>query len=326
MDTAPALPANELTDLYRHLIERWHKSGEGRIHAGISCSAPQRVTVEYFEALEELSKTHGLPFYVHILETKLQRVLGEEKFGKSLIRYVSELGFLSERSNVIHAIWIDDDDIETLANSGASVAHNPVCNLRLGSGVMPFRKLIDSGVAICLGSDEAIADDTTNMWSVAKMVGLIHNITEPDYMNWPRASEILRCLVRGGARAMQQQRDVGILAPGYEADLIMIDLNTLAFTPLNDLRRQLVYCENGSSVRMTMVAGRVVVEEGHVLTVDEEAIKGETREIARAQASVAMKVREHAEQLAPFYRQMYLKAAKRDVGLNRWVGDDWRSA
>jgi 5-methylthioadenosine/S-adenosylhomocysteine deaminase len=189
---------------------------------------------------------------------------------------------------------------------------------------MPFRKLQQRQVPICLGSDEVIADDTMNMWSVAKMAGLIHNITEPEYRNWPRADEVLWCLTRGGARAMRQDQRIGRIAPGYDADLIMIDLHTLAFTPLNDLRRQLVYCENGASVRLVMVAGKIVVEDGRILTVDETAIRSEAREIASRHGSAYAMVRKNADVLAPFYRDMYLRAATRDVGINRWVGDEWR--
>lgn len=326
MDAEPPLGAPELTGLYRHLIARWHGVEGGRIRAAVSCSAPQRVTVDYFETLDGLSKSHDLPFYIHILETKLQRVLGTENYGKSLIQYVGDLGLLSERTNVIHAIWVDDADMDLLASTGAVVAHSPLCNLRLGSGVMPFRKMRDRGIPICLGSDEAIADDSINMWSVAKMAGLVHNITEPDYEKWPGAQEILQCMIRGGARAMRQERSVGVLAPGFEADLIMLDLNTIAFTPLNDVRRQLVYCENGSSVRLTMVAGKVVMEKGRILTVDEEAVKAEAREIALAMSSAAGPVQAAAAEMMPYYREMYLKAARQDTGINRWVGDAWRAA
>ena len=324
MERDPLLGREELLELYRHLIDQWDGQASGRLGAAVSCSAPQRVTVEYFRALDDLGRQHDLPFYMHILETKLQRVLGEEKFGRSLVQYVDDLGLLNDRSMVIHAIWVDDHDIEILARRGVIVAHNPVCNLRLGSGVMPFRKIRDRNVPICLGSDEAMADDTINMWAAAKLAGLIHNITEPDYRNWPCAEEVLRCLIRGGARAMRRADRIGILAAGYEADLVMLDLRTLAFTPLNDLKRQLVYCENGSSVRLTMVAGEIVVRDGRVLTVDESVIRAEANDIAKRQAAIIEKVRRNADHLAPYYRDMYLRAARRDVGINRWVGDAWR--
>ena len=119
---------------------------------------------------------------------------------------------------------------------------------------------------------------------------------------------------------MRLEGQVGVLAPGYEADLILVDLNTLAFTPLNDLKRQLVYCENGSSVVLTMVAGKIVVENGKILTVDEEAIKAEVREIMKDYQVELQKTEAAANKLEPYYREMYMKCARADVGMNRWVG------
>lgn len=320
MDATPLMSTAELLDCYQHLIDNWHNSGDGRVRAGVSVSAPQRVTVDYFGALSEISKKLDIPFDIHILETKLQRVLGEQKYGKSLVKYVHDLGFLDERCMIIHTIWVDDDDVRLMAEAGCSVAHNPVCNLRLGSGVMTWRRHRDHGINICLGSDEACVDDTANMWTVGKTAGLIHSITDPDYYKWPKAPEILWALTRGGARAMRLEGQVGVLAPGYEADLILLDLNTLAFTPLNDLKRQLVYCENGSSVVLTMVAGKVVVENGKILTVDEEAIKAEVREIMKDYQVELKKTAVAADKLEPYYREMYLKCASAEVGMNRWVG------
>ena len=320
MAAAPRMSAGDLLALYRHLLDRWHGAGGGRIQAAVSCSAPQRVTVDYLEGLAGLSRGHDLPFNLHVLETKLQRVLGEEKYGKSLVRHVHGLGLLDERMVVTHAVWVDEADMSLMARAGCSVAHNPVCNLKLGSGIMPFRRLRDHGINVCLGSDEAAADDTANMWGVAKAAGLVHKIADPDYRRWPTAAEILWALIRGGARAMRLEGRVGVLAPGYEADLILVDLGALAFTPLNDLRRQLVFCENGSSVVLTMVAGRVVVERGRVLTVAEEAIKAEAREILPAYRKELDRAAEAARELMPYYEAMYVRAAARDVGMNRWAG------
>jgi 5-methylthioadenosine/S-adenosylhomocysteine deaminase len=220
---------------------------------------------------------------------------------------------------VIHAIWVDDFDVDLMAAANCSVAHNPVCNLRLGSGVMTFRRHKNAGINICLGSDEACTDDTHNMWIVGKVAGLVQSITDPEYRNWPKAPEILWCLTRGGARAMRNEGKVGVLAPGYEADLILVNLDTLSFTPLNDLYRQLVYCETGSSVEMTMVAGKVLFENGRLLSVDEDAIKAEARELMKSYRKEMEKTWEAARKLEPYYREMYRRCAAADVGMNRWV-------
>lgn len=311
-----------LLGMYRHLIARWHGAEGGRLRAAVSCSAPQRVSRDYFHALDDLSRTHGLPFYAHMLETKLQRVLGHQRFdGRSLIRYVSDLGLLSERMNIIHAIWVDEDDLDLIAAAGSVVAHNPISNLRLGSGVMPFRAIRRRGIPICLGTDEAIADDAVNMWAVAKMTGLIHNIAGPDYESWPRAGEVLDCLLRGGARAMGLQDELGSIEPGRLADLTLLDLDTLPFTPLNDLHRQLVYCESGASVALTMVAGRIVFDEGRLATMDEPALRAEARQLFAARAAALRTASQAAERLLPYYRAMYARAAASDVGMNRWIGD-----
>ena len=116
------------------------------------------------------------------------------------------------------------------------------------------------------------------------------------------------------------QDELGMLAPGYHADLILLDLSTTAFTPLNDLRRQLIYSESGSSVVLTMVGGEVIVENGKVLTVDEESVKEEVRQLsARFRQDLAL-VAESGDRLLPYWRQMHLRVADDDVGLNRWAG------
>ena len=317
MDAAPRQSTSELLALYAHLIQRWHSAAEGRLAAAVSCSAPQRVTDDYFAGLSALSKQHDLPFNIHILETKLQRVLGEQKFGKSLVRHVHDLGFLDERMMVIHAIWIDDEDIRLLAESGCTVAHNPVCNLRLGSGVMPYAKLRAAGVPICLGSDEMNTDDSVNLWFVAKTAALLQTITTPEYRDWPQPAEMLSALTRGGARAMRQASNIGQLAVGYAADIALLDLDTTAFTPLNDLKRQLIHCEDGSSVCITIVDGRIVYEQGRITSVDEAALRAEMRELMAGCAEQQARAAQEAKRLEPYYREMVLRAASEDVGMNR---------
>lgn len=321
---APApMGARDLLGMYDHLISRWHGAEGGRLTAAVSISAPQRVSPEYFAALDDLSRTHHIPLFAHLLETKVQRTLATEQArfaGRSLVRYTADLGLLNERTNVIHAVWVDDDDLELIATAGSVVAHNPVSNLRLGSGVAPFRRMQELGITTCLGVDEAICDDSVNLWGVVKMAGLIHTITGLDSDLWPTAHEVLDSLWTGGAAALLRRDQLGAVREGYLADLVVLDLHSSAFTPLNDLRGQLVYCESGSSVRLTMVDGRVVFDNGRVTRVDEEALLAEARELFARKLPALQRARADAGALLPHYQAVVRRAAAAEVGINRWVG------
>jgi cytosine/adenosine deaminase-related metal-dependent hydrolase len=320
MDAVRLMGEGELLGHYERFLGKWHARDAGRLRSAVSCSAPQRVTPAYFQARGRIARERDIPFNMHILETRLQRVLGQQKFGKSLVRYAHDMGVLNEQTMVIHAIWIDDDDIRLLADSGCSVAHNPVSNLKIGSGVMPYRRLKRAGVNICIGNDEASTDDGINLWTVGKIAGLVHNIGSPDYDDWLRPVEILNALTSGGSTAMRLPQPGGRIEEGHAADIILLDLNTLAFTPLNDLRRQLIYCENGSSVVTVIVAGKVVMENRKLVTVDEEALKAEARSLAGEFAQYMARCKSAADELRPYYHQMYLKSLEIPVPMHRWAG------
>lgn len=320
MERAPRETAEGMLEHYRHLLERWHGAADGRLAAAVSCSAPQRATVDYLRALHELSGQHDVPFFCHILETKLQRVLGEEKYGKSLVRYVHDLGILDDRMQVIHSIWVDDEDIALIGASGAVVAHNPVCNMRLGSGVMPFRKLRDAGVPICLGTDEAVSDDSHNLWGAIKTAGVMHTLSGGDYRDWPRCEEILAAVWDGGNRVMRRPHPVGRIEVGAAADFAVLDANAPTFQPLHDIRRALVLCESGRSVRHTIVDGRIVARDGRLTTIDEGKMLSDLAAMQPRLREEAIALRESAATLEPYYREMVQRAAARDVGFTRWVG------
>ena len=321
MDAAPRIEASELMDLYRWFHTTWHGAAEGRLRIGVANSAPQRVTPDLFRQLSDFSRQHDLPFTVHILETKLQRVFGMECLGESLVQYVHRLGLLDERMLVVHAVWVDEADMALLAASGCTIAHNPVCNLRLGSGTMPFRRLRNHGIPIALGTDERSADDTTDMWAVMKMAGLVHQVTDPDWTTWPQPIEILRAATSGGTRGMRRpgnRQGEGTLQPGAQADLILVDLDTLPFTPLNDLRRQLVYSAGPACVALTMVAGRVVMERGRVTTVEIPALRAAIRTHQPAITAMVQATAAAAARLHPYYAEMVRRTSATDIGFTRW--------
>lgn len=317
------MPREELLGQYRHLFDTWHGAAGGRLTAAVSVSAPQRVSPEYFAALDALSAEHGVPLFAHLLETRPQRALmtWHPRFGgRSLVRWTSDLGLLTRRTNVIHAVWVDDDDLDLIAASGATVVHNPVSNLRLGSGVLPFRAIRERGIPMGLGVDEAICNDAVDMWSVVRTTGLVHNVADPDPDRWPTAGEVLDCLWRGGAAATLRADELGAVEPGRLADLAVLDLHGTAFTPLSDVAGQLVYRASERDVVLTVVDGQVVAQGGRLTRIDEEAVLAEFRELFDAKRSALEHAHADAGRYLPLYREVVRRSAATDVGMTRWLG------
>jgi 5-methylthioadenosine/S-adenosylhomocysteine deaminase len=318
-----AVPTTDaIMEMTEAFVGRWHGAANDRLRCGVSCSAPQRATDDYMLRLHALARQHRLPFNMHIYETKVQRVAGNELHGGSLIRKVRDLGVLDELSVIIHAIWADAADIEDLAETNALVVHSPSSNLRCGSGIMPFRRLRDAGVPIALCTDEATVEDTLSMWNVGRLAAQLHKIDHPDFATWPRANEILEAMTTAGARSMQLEGQVGVLAPGARADVILLDLQTPTYTPFINLPNHLVYGEDGRSVRMVMVDGRVTVRDGRVLTIDEEALLDEVRDLMPAWLEALEPAERWAKRLHPAFEEVIRRCSVQDVGVNRWAGDE----
>lgn len=303
------LDLDEYMQFCEEAVVRFHDSANGRLRYVVAPSGPQRCTEELLAAVAQFSRSREVAFHIHILETRVQRVTGSRLYGKSLIKLMADLDALHERTSIAHAIWIDEEDIELIAARGASVAHNPVCNLRIGSGVAPLRGLLRAGVNVALGTDGISSNDSCRLFDVMKVTGLIHTLETDDYDEWPTASEILWAATRGGSRAVGLDDQIGSLEPGKKADLVALDLCTSAFVPVNDLANQLVYAENGSSVRLVMVDGEIVVEDGKCTKIDEAEVLREARDALGAFLEQHAVVEDDARELEPYLRAVYERCA-----------------
>jgi 5-methylthioadenosine/S-adenosylhomocysteine deaminase len=311
----------QIMETYRAFFGRWHGAADGRLRCAASCSAPQRATDDYLIGLHKLAADWGLPLVMHVYESKVQRVAGELLYGRSLVRHVRDLGALDERTVVVHAVWVDDQDISDLAEASCTVVHSPSGNLRCGSGIMPYRDLMRAGVHMALCTDEATVEDTCSLWSAGRLAAQLHKITGPDYEAWPTAEEILRAMTEGGARAMGLPGEIGVLREGARADIVLIDLSTSNYVPMVNLPRHLVYGEDGRSIRMVMVDGKIVVEDGRVVTVDEEALLEEARGLTSSWAASLGSTERWADLLRPYVEEMYRRCVRFDVGFTRWLHD-----
>lgn len=314
----------ELIDLAETLLRGWH-GRDGRIRIALSASAPQRCTESLILALDDLSRRWQTSFLTHVLETKVQVVTGREFYGRTLVQYLRDLGVLSTRMTIAHGIWLTDADVVALAASGVTVAHNPVSNLKLGSGLMRLAALRHAGVPVCLGTDGSSSNDTFNMFEVMKCAALLHKIAHPVAQSWPSARDVLRMTLRGGARSTLREGQIGVLAPGYQADIVLLRLRAAPFVPFNDPANHLVYCETGREVETVLVGGRVVVDGGRITTVNVSDVYAEVAGLMPEFRGMVDRAYAASRRLEPVLWQMYERCHRDAGGINRFASppQDW---
>ena len=299
----------------RSAVARYHRPEEG-ISIGLGPSGPQRCTDAMLQACAALADELDLTIHMHVLETRMQALSGRKMYGTTLPAHLQELGFLGPRVSFEHGIWLTDGDIDLVAQTRTSVTHNPVSNMKLGSGIAAIPLLLDAGINVAMGSDGMSSNDGNDLYATLKIAGLLHKLWEVDFERWLGAREAWKMATHGGAQAAGDDT-VGTIAPGQRADLVLLDLENRVFTPLNDPLLHVVFSSTTAAVDSTMVGGRWVLREGRVTGVDETAILAEGRELGCAVLDRHQETFALADQLAASVRAGWLQALATDVGVHR---------
>ncbi|MDC7786324.1 amidohydrolase family protein [Rhodoplanes sp. TEM] len=269
---------DELRDLMGDTIAHWHGRA-GRLSVFPAPSNPDRCTDAALLLCAELAEKHDTGIHTHLLETRKQARLAADKYGETAVRHLETLGVLSPRWSCAHAIWLDDADIELMAQRGVVAVLNPESNARLGTGLARAPEMLRAGVTLALGTDGASANDNMVLHEAMRAVATSHRAAEPDRSRWITARDVLRMATAGGAAALRRP-GLGAIAPGAPADLVLYRLDTPWWTPLNDPVAQLVFAETGAAVDTVMVDGRIVLDHGRVTTFDTDALVREVRDMA----------------------------------------------
>jgi 5-methylthioadenosine/S-adenosylhomocysteine deaminase len=314
-------PAGPQIAFVERQIERIGERG-GLVRWALTPSAPQRCTPALLEAIAALSRRRSLPVYTHVYESRLQRVFAHERLkahGGSALRLMQATGLLGPQVTIAHGVWPDAAELDLVAASGTNVVLNMLSNLKLKSGVAPILEYRARGVNLALGCDNCSCSDTQNMFQVMKLFCLLSAVSSPDATE-VTAAEAFRAATLGGARTAGLGEVLGALRPGRRADLVLLDLEDPAWRPYNSAVRQLVYSESGRSVRTVIVEGRIVVENGRMVTVDERALGEEIEQLMP-------RVRTDADRLRAGFAEVrgYIDAAQRraravPLSMDRYVG------
>lgn len=266
------------------ILRNWRWASHD-IHAAIAPTIPHHCTERFICGCAKLARDNGVRLHTHLGESRVQAVAGMRRYGRSLTAQMDAWGVLGPDFTAAHAIWLDGEDMRRLADRGASVAHNPVSNMRLGNGVFRFRQMRDMGITIGLGSDGVSSSDSQSVYGAMRAAFGLSAITTPDPKRWIEAEEAWHAATEGGAAALGIP-GIGRIAPGCKADLVFLDLTHPNWLPHNATVNQLVHVEDGTAVRHVMVGGRQIVRDGKLLTLDLAKLAAEA-ETARARLEAA---------------------------------------
>jgi len=234
---------------------------------------PQQLTATF-----QLAQEYGALYHIHASETQVEVATVREKYGRTPIEQLEEYNLLTDKTVLAHAVHLNEEEIALVAERGSIVAHCPVCNCKLGSGIAPVPDMIDAGVKVVLGTDGPVSSNDLDLWTHMRFAATLHRgvRSNPLIMTAP---EIIHMVTRNAAEAFGIGF-TGSLEAGKRADVIMINMQQPHLAPVFDLYSYLVYAVGRADVETVIINGQVVMRNRELLTLDEEKILAEINTLA----------------------------------------------
>ncbi len=250
------------------------------VTSAVFCHSPYTCGPETLQGAKALTRKAGVPLFIHLAETRPEVEELKSKTGLEPAAYLDSLDILDELTVVVHAVWLTPADMDMLARRGVKVSHCPESNLKLASGRAPIPELLDRGVTVGLGTDGAASNNNLDLFGEMSLAARLHKVWQGDPTVLP-APGVVALATREGAKVLGLGDQVGTLAPGRQADLIVVETNQPHLTPLYDPCSHLVYAARSADVRHVMVAGRWLLKDRRLVTLDWEDIAGRADSYAR---------------------------------------------
>lgn len=259
------------------LVEKYQNADDERVKVDFSLHAEYTNLPHYIAEVSEYAATNGLRMHLHVSETEKEHNECIARHGKTPTKLFYDLGTLNTPTLAAHCVWVSDEDIAILAEKQVSVVHNPVSNLKLGSGVMPLGKMISAGVNVCLGTDGVASNNRLDILHEMQTAAILHKgvLLDPTATT---ASQMPKLATRNGALA-QGRTDCGEIRIGARADLVLIDRNSIHNMPCFNDYAMLCYSAERSDVLLTMVDGRILYQNGTYTLIDEERLRYDAQKV-----------------------------------------------
>jgi 5-methylthioadenosine/S-adenosylhomocysteine deaminase len=258
---------------------KWHRP-DGLTSVILGPISPQRCSRDLLAAVAALSEAGNIPVHTHVDETRTQALTSRMFFGKSLVDHLDDMGLLTHRLTLNHAIWLTESDVAKMGERRVSITHNSLSNLKLGSGIANLAALRAAGVNIALGTDGTSTSDTADLIEALRVAAILHRPPNVPEDRWFSARDAFDMATWGGAVSTGFGDSIGRIAVGAQGDVALLDRQHLGFVPLYDAVRQLAFSATSEAVHTVIVQGRVVLKDRRLTLIDEDAIRAEIAEAA----------------------------------------------
>jgi 5-methylthioadenosine/S-adenosylhomocysteine deaminase len=250
------------------------------IQPSIFCHSAYTCSPETIKAAKAAARSQGVLFQIHTAETSQEQTMIEGIGNMSPVQYLDQMGVLDEQTLLVHAVWVDEKDIDIIAQSGAAVSHNPESNMKLASGIAPAEKFLSAGIAVGLGTDGSASNNDLDMFQEMDTTAKLHkaHTLDPTVMD---SGTVLKMATTEAARAIGLGDRIGSLEQGKQADLIIIDTHQPHLVPLYNPVSQIVYAVRGSDVKDVMVGGNFLVRDRSLTTLDQDDIINRVNTLSR---------------------------------------------
>jgi len=269
-------PADALTRA-EAFIRKW--KDDPLITPAVAPHAPETVEAATLQAARALANKYSVPLLIHLAETRDEVKTMEAAHHLSPAAYLDSLGMWNGRSLAAHAVWIDDRDMAMLAKNRVGLVHNPASNMKLASGIAAVPAWLSHGIRAGLGTDGAASSNDLDMFEAMRLAALLQKVALLDPRSLP-ARTTLELATRRGADALGLGDAIGSLEAGKQADVITVAMDDARQTPMFDPISHLVYVSHGDDVRTTIVAGKVLMRDRRVLTLDRMEVLRDARAMA----------------------------------------------
>jgi len=263
------------------LLEKWHGRENGRIQYAFTPRFVVSCTEELLKEVVALSEKYRVRVHTHASENKGEIEIVERERGMRNVLYLDHIGMAAPNLILTHCIWLNDEEMDVLEKRDVKVAHCPTCNIKLSSGIAPIPEMLKRGITVSLGADGSPANNNLDVFQEMKMAALIQKpLHGPTIMP---AKEVFKMATLGGARAMGLEQEIGSIEVGKKADLVMISLDEPHLNPVAGVNPYslLVYSARVSDVNLSMVDGKILMENRELKTIDKDKVVKQSNEILK---------------------------------------------